>query len=49
MNKPAPLSQRQYEYMQRCMISWFNVAEGGKRGGKNVLAGSRRIECDRKA
>lgn len=38
MNKPAPLSQRQYEYMQRCMISWFNVAEGGKRGGKNVLA-----------
>lgn len=38
MNKPAPLSQRQYQYMQRCMYSWFNVAEGGKRGGKNVLA-----------
>lgn len=38
MNKPAPLSQRQYEYMRRCMHSWFNVAEGGKRGGKNVLA-----------
>ena len=22
----------------RCLNSWFNVAEGGKRGGKNVLA-----------
>ena len=38
MNKPAPLSQRQYEYFMRCFRSWFNVAEGGKRGGKNVLA-----------
>ena len=38
MNKPAPLSQRQYEYFQRCLYSWLNVAEGGKRGGKNVLA-----------
>lgn len=38
MNKPAPLSQRQYEYFLRCFNSWFNVAEGGKRGGKNVLA-----------
>lgn len=38
MNKLAPLSQRQYEYMLRCYNSWFNVAEGGKRGGKNVLA-----------
>ncbi len=38
MNKPAPLSKRQYEYFLRCMDSWFNVAEGGKRGGKNVLA-----------
>ena len=37
MNRPAPLSERQYEYMQRCINSWFNVAEGGKRGGKNVL------------
>lgn len=24
--------------MLRCFQSWFNVAEGGKRGGKNVLA-----------
>ena len=38
MNKPAPLSQRQYEYFLRCFDSWLNVAEGGKRGGKNVLA-----------
>ena len=37
MNKPAPLSQRQYDYFLRCFDSWFNVAEGGKRGGKNVL------------
>ena len=38
MNIPAPLSQRQYDYFLRCFGSWFNVAEGGKRGGKNVLA-----------
>lgn len=37
MNNPAPLSMRQYEYATRCLNSWFNVAEGGKRGGKNVL------------
>lgn len=37
MNKPAPFSRRQYEYFLRCNDSWFNVAEGGKRGGKNVL------------
>lgn len=37
MNKPAPLSQRQYEYFLRCLHSWFSIAEGGKRGGKNVL------------
>lgn len=38
MNKPAPLSKRQQMYFLRCLNSWFNVAEGGKRGGKNVLA-----------
>ena len=38
MNIPAPLSRRQQEYFERCLRSWFNVAEGGKRGGKNVLA-----------
>lgn len=37
MNIPAPLSQNQYEFFQRATYSWFNVAEGGKRGGKNVL------------
>lgn len=38
MNKPAPFSKRQYEFFKRSLTSWFNVAEGGKRGGKNVLA-----------
>lgn len=37
MNKIAPLSRRQEEYLYRCFDHWFNVAEGGKRGGKNVL------------
>ena len=37
MNSPAPFSERQYQYFLWCMSSWFNVAEGGKRGGKNVL------------
>lgn len=37
MNIPAPFSRRQEDYLYRCFGSWFNVAEGGKRGGKNVL------------
>jgi len=37
MNMIAPLSKRQEEYFYRCFSSWLNVAEGGKRGGKNVL------------
>lgn len=37
MNKPAPFTQNQVDYLNRCFDSWFNVAEGGKRGGKNVL------------
>jgi len=37
MNIPAPLSNNQHEYLQRSFNSWFNIAEGGKRGGKNVL------------
>lgn len=37
MNIPAPLSKNQKEYFDRSFRSWFNVAEGGKRGGKNVL------------
>lgn len=37
MNKIAPLSGAQKAYLQRTTSCWFNVAEGGKRGGKNVL------------
>lgn len=37
MNIPAPFSQNQMEFFNRCFHNWFNVAEGGKRGGKNVL------------
>lgn len=37
MNMPAPFSKRQEEYLYQCLDRWFNVAEGGKRGGKNVL------------
>lgn len=31
MNFPAPFTQNQDDYLQRCFTSWFNVAEGGKR------------------
>lgn len=37
MNIPAPFSRRQELYFRTCLYNWFNVAEGGKRGGKNVL------------
>lgn len=37
MNKLAPLSTKQVDYFMRVDNCWFNVAEGGKRGGKNVL------------
>lgn len=37
MNKLAPFDTKQVKFYKRCMNSWFNVAEGGKRGGKNVL------------
>lgn len=37
MNFIAPFSQRQTEYAAKTKKSWFNVAEGGKRGSKNVL------------
>jgi len=29
--------QKQIEYMSRCRSSWLNIAEGGKRAGKNVM------------
>ena len=37
MNIPAPFSQNQTRFFWNCFDHWFNVAEGGKRGGKNVL------------
>jgi len=37
MNVPAPFSENQSAFFWRCFDSWLNVAEGGKRGGKNVL------------
>lgn len=37
MNFCAPFTENQHRYMMKCFDSWFNVAEGGKRGGKNVL------------
>ncbi len=36
-NTPAPFTRNQVAYFRRSLHSWFNVAEGGKRGGKNVL------------
>ncbi|NCB52458.1 MAG: PBSX family phage terminase large subunit [Clostridia bacterium] len=38
MNKLAPFTMNQKAWYDRCFTSWFNVAEGGKRGSKNVLA-----------
>lgn len=37
MNIPAPFTKNQDAFFRRCFDCWFNVAEGGKRGGKNVL------------
>ena len=37
INTPAPFTKNQVDYLHRTMTSWYNVAEGGKRGGKNVL------------
>ena len=33
----APLTQSQIDYIQRSFNSWLNVAEGGKRAGKNLI------------
>lgn len=32
----APICKRQAEYIRRAQTSWLNVAEGGKRAGKNI-------------
>ena len=33
----APLTERQIAYIQRSKDCWMNVAEGGKRAGKNLI------------
>lgn len=33
----SPLNQKQIDYILRCQESWLNVAEGGKRAGKNLI------------
>lgn len=33
----APFCVKQVDYLKRCYNNWLNVAEGGKRAGKNVL------------
>lgn len=33
----APLSEKQQRYIRRTLHSWLNVAEGGKRAGKNII------------
>lgn len=33
----APLTAKQTEYIRRSVDSWLNVAEGGKRAGKNII------------
>ena len=37
MSKYAPFCEKQAEYIKRCYQNWLNVAEGGKRAGKNVI------------
>ena len=37
MNEYAPFDEKQVEYIKKCQTSWLNVAEGGKRGSKNVI------------
>ena len=36
MNQYAPLCSKQSRYIHRSQNSWLNVAEGGKRAGKNI-------------
>lgn len=33
----APFCEKQANYIQRCFSNWLNVAEGGKRAGKNII------------
>ena len=41
----APLNQKQASYYKRSLKCWLNVAEGGKRAGKNVLDIMAYAEC----
>lgn len=36
MNEYSPLCRKQTQYIKRSLTSWLNVAEGGKRAGKNI-------------
>lgn len=38
MNKLCPFTENQVSWFLRSLWSWFNIAEGGKRAGKNILA-----------
>lgn len=38
MNDLCPFTQNQVDWFLRSRTSWFNVSEGGKRAGKNILA-----------
>lgn len=33
----APLCEKQVKYIRRSLTAWLNVAEGGKRAGKNII------------
>jgi PBSX family phage terminase large subunit len=37
MNEYAEFDEKQVEYLLKTQECWLNVAEGGKRGGKNVI------------
>lgn len=37
MTEYAPLCEKQSLYIKRSVSSWLNVAEGGKRAGKNII------------
>ena len=37
MIRYAPFDEKQVRYIRRAQTSWLNVAEGGKRAGKNII------------
>lgn len=38
MNKLCPFTQNQVDWFLSSLTSWFNISEGGKRAGKNILS-----------